>query len=345
MLRISFFASLIFLLSSCASSSKAFEKGQNKKAIRLAKYDLKKNKNVEENIAIINKASEIEIDKILELNAQKISSPQVEDWISVQNSYFSLLENIGEANQLAKGKISKPYDRLCEHKNDLDYKIAEHYYKEGEELLVSYENKQEKSEARKSYYSYKQAKDYGAEKYYGDLTEKMDYCIEKGRVYFIAYNCSPSKNLFFRPLPQDVSFEADCILRSTKSGYATKEKRSQSTKTYDEEIEVGKEAITDTSGTVTYEPIYETVFAYENTTKITVTLSTTTWINVKNNTGQCHKGSWSFQSEVSDTYEEVRYTGDSRAYPILAKDKVGQPISFMSDLERELRKEVDKELR
>lgn len=344
MIRTIFLLLLPLFAGSCATSSKALEKGQNKKAIRLAKSDLRKNKNVEDNIAILNVASQNEVDKILALNSKRASSSNVEDWIVVQNNYYDLLENIGEANKLSQGKVSKPYDNLCEYKTDLDHKIANHYYQEGEIHLLDYEKLVQKKLAKKAYYSYLKSKEYGGDKYFTDIHEKLEYCLEKGRVYYIAHGYSPTKKLFFRPLPRDTSLTADCILKSTRSGYTVSEQRAESQKTYSEKVEVGKESFTDTSGVVTYEPIYNDVFAYKNTTKITVTLRTTTWINVKNESGQCHLRSWSFNSKVSDSYEEVRYTGDNRAYPILAKDETGVPMSFMSNLERELNSEVNKEL-
>ncbi len=332
------------LFYACASPSKALEKGQTKKAMRLAKSDLKKQKNIAENIAVINEASQIEIDKILESNSNKISSPEVKDWIKVQNNYFALLEDIGEANQMTSGQISEPYDRLCEFKTDLDYKIADHYYKEGENYLFAFQSTGMKHLVKSAYYSYNTSEEYGGLKYHDDITEKKDYCVEHGRVYYIANNYDPSNNLFFRPLPHDSDQSADCIINSNRSGYSLSESRNSSQMTFQEVIKVGQESKIDTAGVVTYTPIYQTVYAYKNTTVITMSLSTTTWINVNDETGQCPLSSWSFNKEVSDSYEEVTYTGDSRAYPNFANDETGQPAFFISNLEDDLDRVVDREL-
>ena len=345
MLRLTLLPICLLGLLSCSSPSKALEKGRSKKAIRLAKSDLRKNKNITENITILNVAAHDEIDKVLASNTNKLSSPEVKDWIKVQNNYFGLLENIGEANQLSNGEVSEPYDRLCEHKTELDYKIADHYYQEGEEQLLAYHRSNEKSMARQAYGRYNLAQEYGADKYYADIQEKLDYCVEHGRVYYIAYDYSPSNDLFFRPLsesPHDV--EADCVFSSSRSGYTTSETSSTSEKKYEERVQIGQESETDTSGIVTYTPIYEYVYAYKNTTDITVTLSTTTSVNVKNQTGQCHVRSWNFSKTVSDSYEEITFTGDSRAFPIGAKDETGVPAFFISKLQGRLDDAVEDEL-
>jgi len=343
MLRITYFV-LAIGLASCASPSKALEKGQNKKAMRLAKSDLKKNKNIEENIAILNEASNNEIDFILANNESKVASPEVKNWIKAQNNYYSLLENIGEANQITGGEVAQPYDRLCEVKTDLDFKIVEHYYDEGENHLAEYHYSDDKSKARSAYGFYHNAEEYGGDKYYQDIQDKKDYCVEHGRVYYRAYDYSPSNNIFLQPVPWNSDREADCVFNSSRSGYSSSQTRSTSQKTYSKKVEVGQEEIKDTSGNITYKTIYDKVYAYEDITEIKVTLRTNTWVNVENQTGHCHIRSWSFSDEVSDSFEEVRFSGDIRAYPAGANDQTGEPAFFRSNLEDELDRDVRREL-
>ena len=345
MVRRSLFYFLVaFSFSSCATSTKALEKGQYNKAIRIAKSDLKKGKNVTENISILNAASNQVVDQAIAENQPKLESPEVNDWIKVQTNFYTILENIGEANQLSKGNVSEPYDKLCEQKSVLDYRIADHFYQEGEMFLDTYHTKKQKLDAREGYDKYKKSLDYSGDKYFPDINDKIADCITYGRVYHKSYDYNPGHTIFFKPLPKDAHYEADCIINSSRSGCSVSETRTTNQKTYNEQIEVRKDQVIDTAGVVTYIPIYETIYAYESINKITVTLSTTTWVNVTNNTGQCHLNTWSFSKSISDTYEEINYTGDLRAYPPGAVNKTGAPNFFRSNLEDRLDKEVKREL-
>ena len=332
------------LAISCSSPQRALEKGNNKKAIRLAKKSIKKNRDIHENVEILNLAAHSEVENIMAASAHNLSSPEVEDWIYVQGDFYCLLENIGEANLLTAGLVSEPYERLCAAKTDLDFRIADHYYQAGEQHLRDYEYDLMKRTARLAYHQYSQAKAYGAGDYYSELEDKMAYCLENGRVYYTARNYRPASSLFLRALPAGADFEPDCILSSSRHGHSSHKCTTTKNKTFKKNVVVGSVSHTDTSGVVTHQDVYEDVYAYRKKTQTTITLRTTTWINVIDNTGQCSEHTRSFSTNVSGDYEEVEYSGDKRAYPPGARDKKENPYYLIRRLERELDRKVERRL-
>lgn len=333
------------LLVSCSTPQKAFEKADYTRSIKLASKNISKGKKVEENKDLIKRASQQAVDHTLSVNAELISSSEVKDWKKVQANYFKTLEVIGAANKVSAGSAREAYDQLCDQKSDLDFSIAEYYHLAGDELLTESRDTESTAPARQAYTYYQDCLKNGGSTFYNDLDDLMQECIERGTVYYIANDgASVGGNIFLKQLPRGADRIADCEISVRRNSVSFSEKKSDNRKNLDKEIEVGQNAITDTSGVTTYEPIYDKIYGAEITTTVTVTASSTTYKNVRRNTEECFLSDSNFNTSVSDSYEEIRYEGDNRTWPDFAKNETGAPAFFNSKLEDQLNKEIDRKI-
>ena len=335
----------ICLLSACSTPAKHLEKGHYQRAINQASKEISKGKNVKNNIDILNEAGNKKVDLVLISNYKTLASAEVKDWITVQNKYYATLADLGKANKLSAGKLAKPYDRLCEHKNNLDFKIAEHYYRSGSELLNSAINFDDKRIARQANYKFLSCIEYGGKTFYQDLEDKERESFELGVVYYITNDRDlVPHDRFLKALPRDATREPDCKFSMRSGSLNWSQNKDEKRKRLEEKIEISKTAVTDSTGLTTYDRKYETVTGTIVTTTTVVTLSKETTINVHDVSGHCFVNSRSFTTTVSDEYEEIRYVGDSRSWPINRKDKSGEPPLFRHNLENELEKMIRNEL-
>jgi len=338
------FIALFLVFSSCVTPEKALEQGWYETALRLSANKIRDGKDVERNIRIMQTAADHIIDEELKAKKALVNSPKVKDWIKVQDSYYRVLEVLGKANVTANGAILTEYDEMCSTKKDLDFKIVEYFYSRGEKALQKFYDTGQKVNARTAYYEFAKAEKNGGDLYYNNLADIMDECHKNGIVYYIGDTYTVGSSFFLKPLPPNANFEPDCDIDIDYGLISFSESRSESSNTYTEEVVVGQEEVKDTSGNITYRDVIEEVEATITTVKVTVTASTWTSVNSSDLSGQCTVSSESFNSSVSDDYEEIIISGDSRAVPTGITEKTGAPVSFESELEDKLNSDVQSEL-
>jgi hypothetical protein len=332
---------LIIVLSACKSPSKLLEEGNYKSAFNKAVREIKNGKNIEENLKVIEAAAEIKVNEALLYTEVKTNSANVKDWIKTQTKLYKLLEDIGEANLLTSGSISEPYDMLCAEKKEIDYQIVEHYFDNGHNHLDRFYNEGNKIDARNAYYSFKDCEKHEGQLFFKTLIDNLDDAHQNGIVYYVSNYGRIANKLFLKPLPKGAEFLPDCDIFIDYGIVSIDESKSTKSEEYTKEVETGQETETDTSGNVTYIPIYETITATVVTTTVTLTATVNTYINSKNVTGQCSVESSYFSTSMTDSYEEVSIEGDEDALDHNVTTTDGEPSFFSSNLKSSVLRKAD----
>ena len=337
--------SLFVFLTACKTPTDLLVKGKVDQAMKKASKKVKKGKDVITNTEVMILAGDQIAKNTISNNLGLTKSNQVQDWTRAQKNFDKSLRELFAANDLVNGKLQSSYDKLCSEKIELDFKIADHFYQLGEDLLATHYEQLSKHHAREAYFEYQECLSYGGDRFFQDLPEKMEECVQEGRVYFVSHGFIPSSDIFFRPLPQDLEQEPDCEV-SADFGYVNfHESEYTSSQSFTESVEVGKRAETDTLGVTRYYPIYEDVSGEVSTTTVMITASTSYYIHVNNVTGYCYKNSQSFNCSVSDSYEITSISGDARAIPsCYSEGRNGNSFFIRSSLEQELNSKVDSDL-
>ncbi len=120
-MKLIYFSLLALCILSCKSPTQLLEKGDCDQAFNRAVKEIKKRKNVAQNIKVIEKSTELRVAAALRFAEIKSNSEKTKDWVNAQTKLYKTLEEIGEANILLKGSISEPYDELCTAKKDIDF--------------------------------------------------------------------------------------------------------------------------------------------------------------------------------------------------------------------------------
>ena len=338
-------ATALGFLVSCSSPQKAFESKKYKKSIKLATRSLAKGKNIEENKNLIELASQHHVEETLAANAHLVASPDVDDWITVQSKYYKTLEVIGKANKVSDGTASAAYEELCDYKSDLDFGIAEYFRLEGDRLLAISRQTGATAPARQAYRYYADCFKNGGTTFYQDLDELSVEAIERGTVYYRAYDgATVDNNLFLKRLPHGADRQADCEITVDRGPIHFNETRTVRRKRYRKQVITHQRTVTDTAGVTTYEPVFKTVTGTRVTTRVTLTASSHTYKNVHSNTEECFLSDDSFLTHVSDSYNLVRYEGDSRAWPSSTSSQTGQPAFFRSRLKTYLINKINRRI-
>lgn len=329
---------IILAISSCKSPVKLLEEGKYNTAFDRAVAEVKRGKNVKENLEVIKISAELKVEEALRYSAIMTKTEKVKDWIKTQTKVYGLLEDLGKANKIVDGKIYEQYDALCNEKKDIDYQIVDYFYEEGHDHLDRFYNEGNKVDARHAYKSFKNCEKYEGQSFFLRLAENTEDAYQNGIVYYVSDYGKIGSRLFLKPLPKNAEFQPDCdiLIDHGFVSFSSSESSSDDKKT--EEIETGTEAVTDTSGNTTYHPIYETVSAKITTKTITITITArvSTKMTCINVTGQCSMRSSYFNTQFSDSYEEVSVSGDERAITFHVDEHCGEPAFFKSNIEDEL---------
>lgn len=323
-------------ISSCKSPAELLENGNYIQAFDKAVKEVKKGKNIDQNIKVIEKSAEMKAASAIRYATIKSKSENVKDWIKVQTKLYGSLEELGKANILLDGDISKPYDKLCNKKKDIDFQIVEYYYDEGHNYLDDFYNQKMKIDARNSYYSFVECEKYEGQSFFPGLADDKEDAYQNGIVYYVSDYGNIGLRLFLKPLPIDADFKPDCdiIIDHGFVSFSTSESVERETQT--KTIETGQEAVTDTSGITTYIPIMGEIEAIVVTKTITVIAQVTTHLWSTNITGQCSVHSSSFTTQNSDSYEEVSVEGNKRALRHHVDTNSGAPAFFKDGLESDV---------
>lgn len=302
---------ILVFISACVKPIEALEKGKYHHAFRLAKRQVKQNKNIEQNIEILKISGAQIVAQEIDENANLIATNQTKNLIKVQNNYYNLLTKIGKVNIDVQGEISDVYDVLCTEKKELDFKIADNYYQAGWDFLDQFYVDWQKAEARKAYYKFKDCRKYDGDLFFKNITDLMTEAHNRGTVYYIGDDYRNS--YFFKRLPLSSQEEPDCDIAIDHGPVRIWESESTHTDHYSKNIQVGTRTETDTLGKTIIIPIYEEIHASITITDIIVTASISTNVSVLNLSGQCSVKSNHFTTQVNDNYQEVSVHGDRRS--------------------------------
>ncbi len=330
---------LVLFFFACTTPKKALQKGKYKQAFRLAERQIKKGKNVDQNINILRVSGDKIIQDEIRRNQKLLQSDDVKDWIKVRKSYYKTLNTIGKANLTTDGAISDIYDKLCVPKYDLDEKIASVFFYEGNRLLNNFDAHGNKIDAQNAYFQYDDCIKNGGKTFFQDLDNLKEEARQLGIVYYKSHGLYHNWSLFLQPIPRDADFIADCIVDVDLGFIHTDISESSNTQSYTSQIQVDTRIETDTSGNTTSFPIYETISCTVETTTVNITKSQSVDIDVVDQTGQCSISSDYYTQAVEGSYEIISFDGNEDAVPDGISEK-SAPAFFESGLEDDLRTAV-----
>jgi|GEM_PF-7122802 len=336
-------ALLSVLLTNCMSPHKALEHGNYTKALRGATAKIEKGDDSQRWYDIADRASNELVKKAMQEQELRLQSDDVRKWVTARNKYFTVLKELGEANQITDGMLTPTYDRLCTAKHMLDSKIIDFYYQEGDYIYGKYEETGSKQYARDAYTMYRKCIKNEGDVEYADVVSKQQLARQSGIIYYTSSDYIPS-GFWYEPLPAGADYVADCDIRVSYGSISTSTSSRSTTKEYSQKVEVGTHTKTDTAGVVTTIRDYETVYGYVVTTVVDVEMTTCTSIMVGDQTGECTIPSRSFTTSESDSYEHIVLTGDSRAWPSGVSATNGPPSGFFNDLTRSLERQRDSDM-
>lgn len=343
-MRLIFTLSICVFLTACITPSDLLLKGESDRAFKKALRNIKRDKNVIANTEVVLQAGDQITKNTIAQNSGLIRSSQVKDWTRAQKNFDKQLKDIFAANDLVNGKLQSSYDELCTEKIELDFKIADHFFQLGENLLATHYEQLSKHHAREAYFEFQECLSYGGDRFFQNIEDKMLECVQEGRIFFVSHRFTPSTNIFFQPLPRNSPKEPDCDIVANFGHTHFSENSHTAVQSFSEEVKVGVETVVDTAGVTHHYPIYKTVYGSVNTITVTLTAESTTYIDVDNVTGYCFKSSNRIRSCASDSYQIVELTGDRRAIPRRFSKKRGDHQSTVWRVERALDSKIDSEL-
>ena len=344
-MRLSTLLSICIFLSACNTPTELLEKGNADQALKKAIRKVKRDKNVLTNTEVVVKSGDQISKNTLSYNKRLVQSFHLKDWTRAQRNYDKTLKELFAANDVVNGKLQRSYDELCTEKIELDFKIADHFYQLGEDLLATHYEQTSKHHAREAYFNYQECLSYGGDRFFQDINDKMDVCIIEGRTFFVSKNFNPSTDIFFQPLPQESQDIPDCVVYADFGYTHFSESSHSSSESFTEKIEVGQGSEVDTAGVTHYFPIYQEVTGTVEITTVIVSAENTSYIEVDNVTGHCFKQSSSFYNSVSDSYQEVSFSGDSRAIPsCYSEGTTGNSFFIRSNLSSSIDSEIDSDI-
>lgn len=302
----------LLTLCHCSSPQKAIENKNYNKAMNLATKFIEKGKDLEANTMYLQTAAEAFAKEAL-VSYHEQKSTTMMDWKQSQAKLYQVLNQLGKRNINTNGLISESYDLVCEAKQEIDLKIINHYYDEGERLLAKSKSLDESEWARNAYQKFIASEREGAALFYDNLDELKADCVEYGSITVdsrgVGYN-----NIFLKPVADSTDEVADCTVgwsaglvdfNSTSSLNVIEQKR---------QLIIGQNSSTDTSGIVTFQDITEEVIGFKNETTFNYTVSQVLSIQVTANTSECFLNSSTVTLSESNSCTAVEYTGDLRAF-------------------------------
>ena len=326
----------------CNTPAELLQKGDADQAFYKAMKKIKRDKDVMTNTNVLVEAGGQISENTIYRNQGLVHSNQLKNWTRAQRNYDKSLRELFAANDLVHGELQGSYDKLCSEKIELDFKIVDHFYQLGEDLLATHYEQLSKHHAREAYYQYKESLSFGGDRFFQDIEEKMEECIIEGRTYFVSYDFDPSSSLFFKELPAESTEIPDCEIYADFGRTHISESSRTSSKSYSKEIEVGQNVRVDTAGVKHYSPIFEKIKGKVITKTITIEARNRSYINVDNLTGHCFKSDACFSNTASESYEIIKFSGDERAIPSCYKEgRKGNPTNIRNSLKREVDRKLD----
>ncbi len=306
---------LIFtIVTSCSTPQEYLDQENYQKAIFSATNNVTRNKNVQENVAIIKTAYNRIIDREIAHQKAVLGDEEVKDWIRLRKKQYKLLEEIGTKNSKLKGELTEEFDRLCDNKEHLDFRITQHFYDHGEELWETYLDRPLKAVSRQAHYQYQNCEKNGGHGFYSGLSDSLYESYQKGIVYYTSNWPINEQTKFLKALPKGADFDPDCRIFTSLDGVRFQTNCSWNKDEISQKVKVGDRMETDTSGNVNYIPEYETVYATVIREEIEITAQVRAYKHFSDVTGECPLRDNDKLFELSDVYEKVQWNGDIRAF-------------------------------
>jgi hypothetical protein len=318
---------------------KVYDKGDYRRAIKMATSDVLRNKDVAANKAIIKRAVRQMANARVEQH-DDIMARDVGVWKKSQRQYYRDLELVGKVHKSGIVDLLPAYDAICDRKMELDFAIVEYYYLGADSLLNVAHDTGHKASARQAYSYLRQCQDADGERYFSNIPELMDEAVDRGTVYFVADGVSPSTGLFLQPLPRDVDIEPDCRVSADVGFMDTDVSQSTSSRTYTKEVVDHILTTRDTSGMSVSTEVMKQISATVEVTTYEIEVTQRVTMDVQHLTDHCSMSSdWETISR-SETLEEVSITGDNEALPIGVRAQSVNVFSTQSQLESDVRSAV-----
>lgn len=330
---------MVCSIVSCMTPQKVYDKGNYRKAIKMAMSDINKGKEVVANRAIIMRAAREIANKRVDQHPQ-VMAGDVRDWKKYQAQYYRDLQLVGRVYKHGVADVLPAYDAICDRKMELDYAIIAYYYDGADSLLNVAYNTGHKASARMAYRYLQDCLDASGDSYYSDISQLMDEAVDLGTVYFVADGLSPRTSLFIQPLPHDTDLVPDCRV-SVSIGFMDSDVTTTTdTKIYTDEVVSRKETYRDTAGVVHTRSIIEEISATVEITTYQIVVEQRVDIDVQRLTDHCSMSSDWETITRSETVEEVSITGDRAALPRGYPTSSVHILQEVSQLESDVRSAV-----
>ncbi len=322
---------MVFLVLSCASPQKSFNKGDYDKAYKSALKILKKGKKSRKDLTTLNKSFE----QILRREQAEIAdynrSDVIEDWEEAYVLYDELLDKYEEGKSYLDNDFDVTMDIVYDEQEKLRTDIGESYYNLGELQLEDYDETGNKLAAQEAYYMYTKADEYG----HIDplLSERQAYARTAGVITVLviaeerwgisfAYDIDREfsrierRSQDFREVLYERRVEADCTIELEFSDLDRRVRENRSNQTYREEVQDGFETRQDTSGTTTQVPRYVTVSAQVTTIREEITFEWEARARIFGERDYCSDyRQRTFRADEVLINEIYEIRGDTRAVP------------------------------
>lgn len=322
---------MVFLISSCASPQKSFNKGDYDKAYKSALKILKKGKKSRKDLTTLNKSFE----QILNREQGKIAdynrSDVIEDWEEAYGLYDGLLDKYEEGKNYLDNDFDATMDIVYEEQERLRLDIGDSYFNLGELQLEAYAESGNKLAAQEAYYLYTKAAEYG----HTDplLSERQAYAQTEGVITVLviaeerwgisfAYDIDREfsrverRSQDFKEVLYERRVDADCTIEIEFSDLDRRVRDNRSNQTYREEVQDGFETRQDTSGTTTQVPRYVTVSAQVTTIREEISFEWTARARIFGDRDYCREyRERTFRAEEVLVNEIYEIRGDTRAVP------------------------------
>lgn len=319
---------------------KVYDKGDYRRAIKMATSDVLRNKDVAANKAIIKRAVRQVANARVEQH-DDIMGRDVGVWKNSQRQYYRDLELLGRVHKSGVVDILPAYDAICDRKMELDHAVIDYYYWAADSLLTHAYETGHKSSARNAYQHLQQCHRASGDLHYDDISILKEEAVDRGTVYFIAHGLSPSTSLFLQPLPQEGDIQPDCSVSVSVGSRHSDHTTSTSTDTYTKEVVDRMETYLDTAGVVHRREIMKEISGSVIVVTHELTVSQAVNIYVDDLTGHCTMhSSWETITR-SETLEEVSISGDRDAIPSHISTNSVHPYAELHSLESEVSSDVD----
>jgi len=322
---------IFFLLLSCASPQKSFNKGDYDKAYKLALKNMKKGKKSRKDQTILKKSFNEIMKRQQAVYADYNDSDIIEDWEKAYHSYDDLLEKYDEGKAYLDNDIDMTMVQIEQDLEQLGRDIADNYYSLGEMRIEAFEETKDKLEAQEAYHLYRKSEDYGKDD--AELEDKIDYALEQGMLIVLviaeerwggrfAYDIDREFRQveregrdFTEVIYERNNLDADCTLEVEFSDIDRRVRDSRDTRSFSEQIQDGTESRQDTSGNTIQVPRYITVSADVTITREEVTFRWQARARAYGDRRYCDYRDRTFTAEESLVNELYDIRGDTRAVP------------------------------